>query len=189
MSKKNETQTAAVETFRQGFNPEEAQDVELSRAWYQPEAGSVIHFLALRRSDDVRELFPPTDPTQKNDRAKHLWLCELMGPAILHKDQKPFQGKAGDVFLMFEPNKPGLRDLLKAACKTGNPVTLINDGKQSVFLKRQGTKRDVWQYRARIVPKPFEPTCSPALLTMPSAEDIERAALPEAVKTADEAGG
>ncbi len=88
-----------------------------------------------------------------------------------------------------EPNKPGLRDLLKAACKTGNPVTLINDGKQSVFLKRQGTKRDVWQYRARIVPKPFEPTCSPALLTMPSAEDIERAALPEAVKTADEAGG
>lgn len=185
---KEKTATATKPTMREGFVPEESRDVELSRAWYQPEPGSVIHFLPLRRSDDVRELFPPTDPKQPNDRAKHLWLCELMGPAMLFRDQEPFQGNAGDVFLMFEPNKPGIRDMLRTARDNALAVTLINEGKKSVFLKRQGTKRDVWQYKARINPKPFAPLSNVALLSMPTAEDAAKAALPEKIRDADETG-
>jgi hypothetical protein len=53
-------------------------------------------------------------------------------------------------------------------------------------VRSQGTKRDVWSYKARIVTKPFKPLSNPSILALPSPEAAAR--LPEAITTAGESG-
>lgn len=176
--------TAAMAEYREGFNPDDAQEVELSAKWFVCEAGAVHHFIALERSEDVRDVFPPR-PGEPNDREKRVWKCELLGSAILMQDGQPVQGVAGDLFLMFEPARMGLRAVLNDSRQYGFGVTFINHGKKPRFLRKQNTTRPVWDIKAKILPKRFEPLSNPSLLALPAPE--QAAKLPETVTALGEA--
>lgn len=161
------------------FPVEEAGEVDINAAWLAPVAGATAAFVPLRRSGDVRHAFPPKDPTQKNDKPKYVWACQLCGPAVLLKGQEEVQGRAGDLFFLFEPAHPGIKENLAQAAQNGFGLILTWRGKVPRFVKSLGRKTDVWDIGVRLYARPVPVVLDAMRIAIPGTASL--LALPERV--------
>lgn len=167
----------AADNGGDAFRDEEARHVDINAKWYQNEPGSVVKFVPIQRSGDVRHLFPGQDG-KVSEKPKYVWACQLMGPAVLLQNQENVQGNVGDLFFLFEPSHQGIARNLHAAAANRHGLALVNHGKKPRFIKSQNAKRDVWDYSLRLVPKPFPVVHEH--IALPQDDTIAR--LPERVK-------
>lgn len=151
---------------------------KLVRTWYQAKEEypqrEPLWVLPLRRSADVRSLFPATLPGQEVTPL-FVWALMLMRPvhaadAVLWERDEQASGAAGDVVFFFEP--AALRDFLAANARASKPVGIHALGKKLVPSKRQGGRKvAAWQWEAFEYPHSVKAPIAAHQILMPTPEE------------------
>lgn len=140
-----------AEALPEGMTAEDFKETKITRVWLKPEAGVAAVFIPLRRSGDVSQIFKGRDDEAREARGeklkvKYVWAGQLIGPAMLNENDEPRRGKPGDLFFFFQPSHPGVADAIVRASNRRMPIGLLWKEKVSTYLKKQGAKREVWDY-------------------------------------------
>jgi hypothetical protein len=179
MAKKESPEAAPAQIVKAPANqfpaivPEEFQTVELSRKWFQAKAGqSPIHFLALKRSPNVRGQFESKFP--QDDSPLHVYACEVYEQItpemnVLFMNKEPCAAKPGEIFYMIEPKRLAL--FLQSAIQSQFIVRVQAIAKKPVKSRRFGEVMS-WEYDAQVRPRYVETTVDLGMLMLPAPEAV-----------------
>ncbi len=185
MSKKQSQETPAEvvvdgirldDNGRPVFSAEEFKEIKLTRVWARPiENARPLIGLFLKRSGDVRSLFPSDLPGQENT-ALYVWAVELLADyasdpeatCCLNEGDKPVSMAAGSLIYMFEPRT--LRDALASVSQARHPMWL-----RSVSLEPHPKKRGrkMWVWEAKRIERPVRSLIGVDNAVLPTAETAQ----------------